>query len=552
MKKMKIFVSSLIAGTVTLAMISPAYAYIKDETVYTKLNPDGSKQVTIVSEHLKNDRDEKELEDLSTLKNILNVNGDETFTQNGNKITWHSDGNDIYYQGTTDQQLPITMKITYKFNGKDATVEEMLGKKGKVEIHIEYENHVKQDGLYVPFVVATGMMLPTDKNSKVSVTNGKVTSNGSNHIVIALAAPGLSDDFHSNDLESLNEVTIQYQTTDFELKSIMNVATPSLLSDLDMDIFDKMDEGYSLVDQLCHSYQQIETGSQQLKEGTHTFASKYSQFHDGVNTLNDKSQQLISGVNQINTGLKDLDDGLNQLNAGLQTLTKNSEQLRQGTKQLTDQILNTVNQQLKAANIQVTEENYSKVLTQAIQTYQEQLTKLEAVPEEQRPYIPDYDTTVATLKTVIPQLQGAKSTLDSVFTFKKGINDYTKGVDQVANGMPKVTNGSSQLLGGSKQLLTGVQTLIKGTDTLASNSSLLKDAANELSQGAKKLDDGIHEFDDKGLSQINSYINGTLKTNSKKAKQLINLANDYKTFTSVKDGVTTSTKFIMIVDSKSK
>lgn len=67
-------------------------------------------------------------------------------------------------------------------------------------------NNEKQtvDGkeLYVPFVVTTGTMLPTKTNSNIEVTNGKVISNGSSNIIMAIAAPGLSKNYDNNkDLE---------------------------------------------------------------------------------------------------------------------------------------------------------------------------------------------------------------------------------------------------------------------------------------------------------------------------------------------------------------
>ena len=49
MKKLKLLVSSLVVGTITIASCAPVFAYTKEETVYTKLNPDGEETVTIVS-----------------------------------------------------------------------------------------------------------------------------------------------------------------------------------------------------------------------------------------------------------------------------------------------------------------------------------------------------------------------------------------------------------------------------------------------------------------------------------------------------------------------
>ena len=57
------------------------------------------------------------LKDMSELLNIENMNGDENPTQNGTTLQWKAAGNDIYYQGNIQKELPIdcTIKYTKKF-----------------------------------------------------------------------------------------------------------------------------------------------------------------------------------------------------------------------------------------------------------------------------------------------------------------------------------------------------------------------------------------------------------------------------------------------------
>ena len=85
----------------------------KEETVYVVASPDGTAKNVIVSEWLKNKDGAATVEDVSDLKDIENVKGEETFEKNGDKITWQADGKDIYYQGTTEKALPVTEKVTY-------------------------------------------------------------------------------------------------------------------------------------------------------------------------------------------------------------------------------------------------------------------------------------------------------------------------------------------------------------------------------------------------------------------------------------------------------
>ena len=41
------------------------------------------------------------------IKEILNINGEETYKQDKNTLYWNTKGEDIFYQGKTDKQLPI-------------------------------------------------------------------------------------------------------------------------------------------------------------------------------------------------------------------------------------------------------------------------------------------------------------------------------------------------------------------------------------------------------------------------------------------------------------
>ena len=139
----------------------------KEETVYLISDADGTVNKTIVSDWLKNTDGSATLEDTSDLQDIENVKGDESFTKNGNDLTWQADGNDIFYQGTTTKQAPVSEKITYYLDGKEMKPEEIAGKSGKVTIRFDYTNNEKttatidgkEEDVYVPFTVVTGMVL---------------------------------------------------------------------------------------------------------------------------------------------------------------------------------------------------------------------------------------------------------------------------------------------------------------------------------------------------------------------------------------------------------
>ena len=109
---------ALIAMLMTPAL--PVSALTKDETVYSKLETNGETKYTIVTEHLINDKEEDNLIDSTDLKDIINTNGSEKYTIDGDNIVWSSNKKDIYYKGSTEKELPVTLKATYKLDGKES------------------------------------------------------------------------------------------------------------------------------------------------------------------------------------------------------------------------------------------------------------------------------------------------------------------------------------------------------------------------------------------------------------------------------------------------
>ena len=97
----------------------------KEETVYVNLDSDGTVDDVTVSNWLKNVTGTSDVQDVSNLKDIKNVKGDETFTQNGDKLTWKANDADIYYQGTSNKELPVDMRIKYYLDDQEITPDEL-------------------------------------------------------------------------------------------------------------------------------------------------------------------------------------------------------------------------------------------------------------------------------------------------------------------------------------------------------------------------------------------------------------------------------------------
>ena len=275
-KILKKITSSTLLGTMLVYTTSPIFAFTKDETVYSKMDTSGNSYNTIVNSHIINSEQAEFINDLSDLLNIMNTNGDETFTQNENTLIWSANGNDIYYNGETQKKLPIECKIKYELNGNEVSANEIAGKSGKVKIILEYTNNDihtvtingKQETLYTPFVVVCGTIINNEKNKNITITNGKLIDDGSKTIALGIATPGLQESLNLSkstiDIPSSIELTME--ATDFELGSMITYITPKILEDEDLSIFNKVDDIFSQINTLQSSSHQLVEGANTLKE----------------------------------------------------------------------------------------------------------------------------------------------------------------------------------------------------------------------------------------------------------------------------------------------
>ena len=360
----------------------------KEETVYIVANPDGTSKNVIVSEWLKNKDGSSSIEDTSNLKDIQNVKGDETFTQDGDNITWQADGKDIYYQGTIDTELPVTEKVTYFLDGKEMSPEEMAGKSGKATIRFDYTNHEKTtqvvDGkeheVYVPFTVMTGMVLP-ESYANVEVVNGKVISDGNKKMVVGMAMPGLKESLGIKDgdldgeLEIPEYVEVTADVENFSLELTMSIIMSDLVGQANLgEGFDlsKLDED---LDTLTDASGQLLDGTEELSKGLNTLKGSMKEFAAGVATLRDGISKYTDGASQLNDGIHTLASSSDTLSDGVGTLNNSAVTLNQGVAKL--------DETLKA---KMTEEEKRSLIKQADDaidaTFQDAETGTEAIKSQ--------------------------------------------------------------------------------------------------------------------------------------------------------------------------
>ena len=321
----------------------------KDETVYVFAKANGDVDNILVNETLKNRDKSDKIEDTTDLKDIVNVKGDETFTQNGNKITWDAAGNEISYQGTTDRQLPVSVKATYYLDGNEISPEDLAGKSGKVKIRLDYTSNEtvtkdvngKDEDISVPFVAVSGMVLG-DNFTNIQVTNGKYLAQGESNIVVGYAVPGLDsgvkDAAKDLDTKIPDYVEVSADVTDFSLDMtvtmLVNGSEMDYSGDLDLTDLDDLTEALSSAgNQLADGSGELSDGAGQVSEGAGTLASKMGDLTTGagslkagMETLSSSSGDLASGVAVIDQSAQSIANGINTLDTAVNTKMTAEEQ----------------------------------------------------------------------------------------------------------------------------------------------------------------------------------------------------------------------------------
>lgn len=411
----------------TLLSASPAQAPAsKDETVYVLAGADGAVQKIIVSDWLQNQLGSQTLQDKTDLTDVENVKGEEGYTLGeGNSRVWDAQGNDIYYQGNIEKELPVTLSVTYKLDGKAISPSELAGKSGRVTIRFDYTNQqyekVQMDGktenIYVPFAMLTGLLLDNDVFTNVEVSNGKCINDGSRTVVMGIAFPGLQENLavSKDQFEIPSYVEISGDAKNFELGITVTLATNELFNQIDPDSLDAIREFGNSMEAFTGAMDQLLDGSSRLYDGLSTLLDKSGELVAGIDQLAAGAESLKTGAGDLDAGAVELQSGVSQLSSGLNTLVSNSGSLNSGARQVFETLLATANTQLAAAGLDVpalTIRNYAEILNGVIASldenavYEQILAAVTAAVEAQRSNIEE-QVTAAVKQEVTLQVTAA-------------------------------------------------------------------------------------------------------------------------------------------------
>lgn len=255
----------------------------KTETVYVTLDSYGNPTSTTVSDWLHTDTPETYIKDKSDLSDIQNVKGDFEPVFKNDHVFWNMPTTDLYYQGTSDKQLPVTFSVKYFLHGQEVTPEQIAGQTGKVQIQVTMTNNYsetrtvdgKQVQIYNPVVAVGGMILPESQFQYVEVDNGIVMGDGSKEFVLMAGLPGMNESLGIDKIDFGDDESIRFSDTftvtanavDFTLGNIYFAVLPvSALGDIQMP--ESVDELKATLNQLKNLENAMQTLDPQNVLGT--------------------------------------------------------------------------------------------------------------------------------------------------------------------------------------------------------------------------------------------------------------------------------------------
>ena len=387
-------------STVTLTA-DKAVSGDKTESVHVKAKPDGTPEEITVDVTLKNPGGSDAILDKTSLTDIKNTEGDEEYTlQSDGTLLWENKGADIQYKGTSNEDLPVTVRITYTLDGKEIQPDQLAGKSGRLKIRFDYENktsetiHVdgKNVAVKVPFVMLSALFFDEDMASNIEVENGKVVDMDGQSVVIGYALPGLADSLKLADFEPTEDmdipeyVEVSADVTDFSLDFTATIASTGIFSDLDTDKLSDADD-------LTEAMDDLNEASGKLVDGM-------SSLFDGVSAFNDSMGTYLKGVKAVDSGVTAFKTALGQMDAQKSALQTGAKALADSLSEIDKQL-----QQIPDSAEEANKDENMKAALDAASALSSDTKKLLAVIDSMKTSMAQAKTFVGTAETYRDQVK---------------------------------------------------------------------------------------------------------------------------------------------------
>ncbi len=334
--------SILLLASNSISIFAEEDASSKEEVIYVM--SDASGKVTDVE--AVNIFSGGNITDYGNYSAVKILNTTDQITQNGDQITFSSNADKVYYQGTMiEKNIPWNISIRYFLDGKEYEPKDIVGKDGALEIHFTVsENEQCEDSFYDDYALQASFTL-NSKTCKNITTDGATVANvGSDKQLTYTILPGKGID-----------TVILADVTDFEMDSVA-INGVRLNMNFDIDDAELMDK----VDEIISAISSIDSGATEVNEG--------------VGKLADATETLYSKIGELNAGVESLTSGAGELSTGLSSITEKNDQLISGAYTAYEGLCIAASTSLNVKllengmeSVTLTPSNYSEVLLGLLQ-----------------------------------------------------------------------------------------------------------------------------------------------------------------------------------------
>ena len=487
-----VFGKGLLVGNIGYEEAKPIS---QEETVYVELAEDGSVKEVTVSDLLKQEGKE-------------NVTKEE--------------------KADKETKLPVDVTITYLLDGKEIAGKDLVGKSGKLTIRVKYTNRStrkksingKSETLYTPFIMATMMVLPSDKFTNVEAKDAKVMEQGDNQIVLGIGFPGMAESLNLEDGDIKDKLKSEFEITadvkEFEMDQAVTVASADILSELDLEDNENLQDLEDSIDDLCDASGKLVKGTKKVDQAVTKFGDKFGTFakaitkmNKGTKVLNKGSKTLYKGIRQYTQGVNGLADGVTAYVQGSDKVSAGISAFYTGVKDLpeTYKKFSTGLSSYTSAVDKLADKDTVNALVDGAKGVAAQITAMNTNLETLEKSYDKYDKIIADLKAQADScadeeqkqaLLASAAELEKVAAEQEksvaAMKDVTKsdgawkkGADQVSNGVAQYTGGVQKLSESSSTLTSADSEISKGLTSLVTSAKTLNEGSGKLSQNSKKL-----------------------------------------------------------------
>lgn len=473
-----VLVTSLLVGNIGYAEAKPIS---QEETIYVELAEDGSVKEVTVSDLLKQEGKE-------------NV----TKEQKADKET----------------KLPVDVTITYLLDGKEIAGKDLVGKSGKLTIRVKYTNRStrkksingKSETLYTPFIMATMMVLPSDKFTNVEAKDAKVMEQGDNQIVLGIGFPGMAESLNLEDGDIKDKLKSEFEITadvkEFEVDQAVTVASADILSELDLENNENLQDLEDGIDDLCDASGKLVKGTKKVDQAVTKFGDKFETFakaiakmNKGTKTLNKGSNTLYKGIKQYTQGVNGLADGVSAYVQGSDKVSTGISAFYTGVKDLpqTYKKFSTGLSSYTSAVDKLADKETVNALVDGAKGVAAQITAMNTNLDTLEKSYDKYDKIIADLKAQADSCTEEaqkQALLTSAAELEKVVSEQEKSVAAMKDATKSDgawKKGADQVSNGVAQYTGGVQKLSESSSTLTSADSEISKSLTSLVTSAKAL-----------------------------------------------------------------